>query len=157
MKKDYGLNFSGTFIMRGNDDSCECGIKISDNDGFEYSNDFSGNIDEMTDFFYKDMVGAIMAHYCEKKKDEKEAKNQVKTSAPINEQDDYVARLRVLEDRNRDLEAQLDALKTKDSKKEDGSPKKVKRVVPNYTSKRVRGDIFDDIFRESFFSHFFDI
>lgn len=162
MEKDYGLNFSGTFIMRGNDDSCECGIKISDNDGFEYSNDFSGNIDEMTDFFYKDMVGAIMAHYCEKKKDEKEAKNQVKTSAPINKQDDYVARLRALEDRNRDLEAQLDALKTKDNKKENkkenGSPKKAKRVAPNYTSKRVRSDIFfDDIFRESFFNHFFDI
>lgn len=161
MEKDYGLNFSGTFIMRGGDDSCECGIKISDNDGFEYSNDFSGDIDEMANFFYKDMVSAIMAHYYEKKKKEKEAaKKQVKTSTPINGQDDYVARLRALEQRNRDLEAQLDALKTKDNKKEDkkdGSPKKAKKVSPRYTSKRVRSDIFDDIFRDSFFSSFFDI
>lgn len=157
MEKDYGLNFSGTFIMRGGDDSCECGIKISDNDGFEYSNDFSGNIDEMANFFYKDMVSAIMAHYYDKKKEEKEeAKKTVETSTPVDKQDDYVARLRALEQRNRDLEKQLAAFK-KENKKEDGSKKKAKRVAPNYTHRRIRNDIFDDIFRDSFFSSFFDI
>lgn len=157
MEKDYGLNFSGTFIMRGGDDSCECGIKISDNDGFEYSNDFSGDIDDMSNFFYKDLVSAIMAHYYEKKKEEKEeAKKTVETSTPVDKQDDYVARLRALEQRNRDLEKQLAALK-KNDKKEDAPKKKVKRVAPNYTSKRIRSDIFNDIFRDSFFSSFFDM
>lgn len=163
MEKDYGLNFSGTFILRNNDE-CECGIKISDNDGFEYSNDFSGDMSNMTDFFYKDMVKAIMSHYLAKEKEEKEekeaAQKAVKTSTPVDKQYDYVARLRALEQRNRELEAQLDALKTKDSKKgseqEDGS-KRVKKVAPKHTSKRVRGDIFDDIFRDSFFTSFFDI
>lgn len=157
MEKDYGLNFSGTFIMRGGDDSCECGIKISDNDGFEYSNDFSGDIDEMADFFYKDMVNAIVTHYYEKKKEEKEeAKKTVETSTPVDKQDDYVARLRALEQRNRDLEKQLAAFK-KENKKENGSKKKAKRVAPNHTSRRIRSDIFDDIFRDSFFSSFFDM
>lgn len=160
MEKDYGLNFSGTFILRNNDE-CECGIKISDNDGFEYSNDFSGDMSDMTDFFYKDMVKAIMSHYLAKEKEEKEAARKVvKTSTPVNEQDDYVARLRTLEQRNRELEAQLKAVRDKDktenNKQEDGS-KRVKKVAPKHTSKRVRGDIFDDIFRDSFFRSFFDI
>lgn len=157
MEKDYGLNFSGTFIMRGGDDSCECGIKISDNDGFEYSNDFSGDIDEMADFFYKDMVNAIVTHYYEKKKEEKEeAKKTVEISTPVDKQDDYVARLRALEQRNRDLEKQLAAFK-KENKKDDGSKKKAKRVAPNHTSRRIRSDIFDDIFRDSFFTSLFDM
>lgn len=157
MEKDYGLNFSGTFILRNNDE-CQCGIKISDNDGFEYSNDFSGDMSDMTDFFYKDMVKAIMSHYLAKEKEEKEvARKAVKTSTPVNEQDDYVARLRTLEQRNRELEAQLKAVRDKDEKeKEDGS-KRVKKVAPKHTSKRVRSDIFDDIFRDSFFRSFFDI
>lgn len=154
MEKDYGLNFSGTFILRSNDE-CECGIKISDNDGFEYSNDFSGDMNDMTDFFYKDMVKAIMSHYLAKEKEKEEVQKTVKTSTPVDEQDDYVARLRTLEQRNRDLEAQLKAMKEKD-KKEDGS-KKTKKVTPKYTSKRFRNAIFDDIFEDSFFRSFFDI
>ena len=155
MEKDYGLNFSGTFILR-NDDECQCGIKISDNDGFEYSNDFSGDMSDMTDFFYKDMVKAIMSHYLAKEKEEKEAaRKAVKTSTPVNEQDDFVARLRALEQRNRELEAQLKAVRDKNKKEDDSE--RVKKVTPKHTSKRVRSDIFDDIFRDSFFTSFFDI
>ena len=155
MEKDYGLNFSGTFILRNNDE-CECGIKISDNDGFEYSNDFSGDMSDMTDFFYKDMVKAIMSHYLAKEKEEKEAaRKTVTTSTPVDKQDDYVDRLRALEQRNRELEAQLKAVRDKDKKEDDS--KSVKKVAPKHTSKRVRSDIFDDIFSDSFFRSFFDI